>query len=793
MRRQRRGLLDQKPAGAGPLGTGGHISPLAEPAAGWKVGFQSAFDQAAIGMALIGLDGVWLRANSALCRLLGYSEQELAATNFQQLTHPDDLPADLERVARILRGEINSYQLEKRYIRRDGCAVWTFLIASLVQASDGGPLFFFCQVQDVSGRKRAEEALRASEQRFQAFLDNSPNLIFVKDTEGRYVLVNKEFEKVLKRNGKQVIGKKDEELFSPDQAAAFRANDRLVLQGGIAMEFEEVALHAEGPHTSIVHKFPLFDSEGRTCAIGGVATDISARIKAEAAVRRREEEHRRLVENVPEVVWKADQFGNAFFISEKIEKVFGYEAQEVYQSGAGLWFGRMHEEDRERVAEAYKRLFGENRPFDVEYRIRHRDGRWMWWHDRANSVITESGSRHAEGLLSDITERKQMEQQLLQRHKMEAIGQLAGGLAHDFNNLLTVIKGNNDILLDSLAHGTAARRSADQVGKAADKAASLTRQLLAFSRMQVLQPKVLDLNAVIIELGKMLPRLLGEDVEFAVVAEPALGRIKADQVQLEQVLVNLAANARDAMPHGGKLVIETKNVDLEEARARADHPASPGPYVLLMVSDTGQGMDKETQTRIFEPFFTTKKQGKGTGLGLATVYGIVKQSGGFIWVYSEPNQGTTFKIYLPRVEEPFVPAQQSIEEGPNLRGSETVLVVEDEDDVRELVGSFLRNSGYAVLEAANGVEGLLVAARQNGKIDLLLTDIVMPKMGGWELADRLTDARPGLNVLYMSGYSEYVATPLAIREYHGAFLQKPFSIGKLARKIRETLDRGGSQ
>ena len=792
MPRQKRISPKRPPERVAPAGFGAldfESAPWVNLGKGWNHGFQHAFDQAAIGMALVGLDGAWLRVNSALCRILGYSAEDLTATNFQHLTPADDLPVDLERLGQMLRGEIPSCQMEKRYIRRDGTLVWALLNVSLIRESNGQPIFFFSQVQDISERKRAEEALRESESRFQAFLDNSPNLIFIKDPQGRYLLVNKEFERVLARKEEAILGRGDEQLFPPEQAAAFRANDRRVLETGKATEFEEAALHADGPHTSIVHKFPLFAADGRICALGGVATDISARKRAEEVVRRREEEHRRLIENVPEVVWKADPLGNAFFISEKIEDLFGYTAQEVYEGGARLWFARMHEEDRERVAEAYAKLFSESQPFDVEYRIQHRDGRWMWWHDRANSFASDGGGSHAEGLLSDITERKHTQQQLLQRHKMEAIGQLAGGLAHDFNNLLTVIKGNNDMLSESLEPGTPARRGAEQVGKAADRAASLTRQLLAFSRMQVLQPQVLDLNALISELGTMLPRLLGEDVEFVVATDPHLGRVKADEVQLEQVLVNLAANARDAMPHGGKLVIETKNVALDAETARVHQTAPAGLYVLLTVSDTGQGMDKETQSHIFEPFFTTKKQGKGTGLGLATVYGIVKQSRGFIWVYSEPGQGTTFKIYLPRVEEPLETAEHHRNRAPKLRGSETVLLVEDEEAVRELVGGFLRTNGYAVLEATNGFEGLRLAARHGGNIDLLLTDLIMPKMGGWELADRLAGERPDLKVIYMSGYSEYVAAPGAKREHRGAFLQKPFSMQELGGRIREALDK----
>ena len=754
---------------------------------GWRAGFRTAFDQAAIGMALVGLDGGWLRVNSALCEILGYSKQELLATDFQHITHPEDLNAYLQRVDQMLQDKIHSYQTEKRYLQKKGHVVWALVGVSLVYDSGSKPLFFFLQIQDITERKRAEEELRKSDQRFQAFLDNSPNLIFIKDDQGRYLLVNKQFEKVLGVSQEQITAKRDEEVFPGKQGAAFRLNDQQVLKAGSPMEFEEVAQQEDGRHTSIVHKFPLFDAEGKIYAIGGIVTDITNRKRAEEELVRREDEHRRLIENVPEVVWKADEHGKVFFISEKMETVFGYTLAEIYDQGELLWFGRMHPDDRAQVREAYSRLFDENRPFDVEYRMQHRDGHWMWWHDRAACAIGWPQARQAEGLLSDVTERKHLEQQLRQKHKMEAIGQLAGGLAHDFNNLLTVIKGNNEILSVAAEQGQTSRRGIEQIRTAADRAASLTRQLLAFSRMQVLQPEVLDLNTVVADLIKMLPRLISENIELTFVPEATLGRVKADRSQIEQVIMNLAVNARDAMPEGGKLVIETKNFAMDEAYARRHPQARPGSYLLLTVSDTGEGMDADTQNHIFDPFFTTKAHGKGTGLGLATAYGIVKQSGGFIWVYSEPGRGATFKIYLPRVDEPLEPRQASGQDSAVTGGTETILLVEDEEAVRELVGGFLRQKGYTVKEAENGIEALRIMRQEAGTIHLLLTDLVMPKMGGLELAEKLRAQRSGLRVVYMSGYSEYNAAPDANKDWQGAFLQKPFSMGSLARKVRAVL------
>ncbi len=388
----------------------------------------------------------------------------------------------------------------------------------------------------------------------------------------------------------------------------------------------------------------------------------------------------------------------------------------------------------------------------------------------------------------DVTEIKSLERQLLQAQKMEAIGRLAGGVAHDFNNLLTAITGYTELVLSGLAPDAPQRRDLGEVQKAAERAAALTRQLLAFSRQQVLQPRVLDLNAVVADVEQMLRRVIGEDIGVVVVAGPALWPVRADPGQLGQVLLNLAVNSRDAMPEGGTLTIETANLELDGAYVRRHAAVRPGPYVMLAVSDTGVGMDAEIQARIFEPFFTTKEHGKGTGLGLATVYGIVKQSGGHIWVYSEPGRGTTFKIYLPRAEDDGErPAPAASTAGP-AGGSETVLLVEDEEGVRTLASRVLAAAGYTVLEARDAGEALAINRRHDGPVALLLTDLVMPGASGTDLAARLAAERPDLKVLYMSGYTGDATVRHQILQPHTAFLEKPFTPAALARKVRDVLD-----
>jgi PAS domain S-box-containing protein len=392
--------------------------------------------------------------------------------------------------------------------------------------------------------------------------------------------------------------------------------------------------------------------------------------------------------------------------------------------------------------------------------------------------------------MRDITEQRRLENQLWRSQKMEAVGRLAGGVAHDFNNLLTVITGYSDLVLASLSGSDPRRKNVEEILKAGERAASLTRQLLAFSRRQVLTPQPLDLNGVVLNLDKMLRRLIGEDIEVLNVLHPDLGTVKADPGQVEQVLVNLAVNARDAMPEGGRLIIETANASIDSQTARHyDPPMPPGDYVMLAVSDDGCGMDQETQNLIFEPFFTTKEEGKGTGLGLSTVYGIVKQSGGFIWVQSERGHGTSFKIYLPRIQNKEERhSSASSQEKPLAKGTETLLVVEDECAVRELVRGVLESAGYTVLLASRGEEAIQVASTHRNPIDLLLTDVVMPQMGGRELAKAVEKIDSKIKVVYMSGYAEKAIVHQGILEPGAVLIQKPFTPATLIRKIREVLD-----
>jgi PAS domain S-box-containing protein len=486
-----------------------------------------------------------------------------------------------------------------------------------------------------------------------------------------------------------------------------------------------------------------------------------------------------LIEKMPAVIWTTDIELRFTHSTGAGLQALGLRTNELVGQSIFQYLGTEDPESAP-IAASRRALAGETVSYEHEWQQRVLDCYVQPLRGADGSLLGVIG------VALDITDRKHLADQLRQSQKMQAVGELAGGVAHDFNNLLMVVKGHAQLLLDRLPDASPLRQSVQQVEKAADRAASLTRQLLAFSRKQVLQPRVLDMNDVVAGMIKMFARVIGENIEMAFLPAANLGRTKADPGQIEQVLLNLVVNARDAMPKGGRLTIETSNIHLDRGHAATHVSMEPGPYVMLTVSDTGCGMDAATQARIFEPFFTTKGPGKGTGLGLATVYGVVKQSGGYIWVYSEVGHGSTFKIYLPQVmAEVDKPAEK---ESPRMSvGTETILFVEDEQSVRDLVCDYLSSAGYRVLQAGDGVEALEVAAAHGGPIHMLVTDVVMPRMSGRDLANQLTSERPDLKVLFISGYTDDTIVRHGVLDGGVAFLQKPFNLKSLAEKIREVL------
>jgi PAS domain S-box-containing protein len=533
---------------------------------------------------------------------------------------------------------------------------------------------------------------------------------------------------------------------------------------------------------------PFFGPDGKVSGIFALARDVTERQRLLDKVRQAQQRLESVVTSSPAVLYTlegADARSLVLtWISGNVQEMMGYTLEQVMRPE--WWQERVHADDLARVfAEIAGELLTRGR-LAQEYRFLHRSGEYRWV--RSEMRRLSGGPIEVVGSWSDITERKKLEEQFRQAQKMEAIGQLAGGVAHDFNNLLTVISGYSEILLGSSGIEEGKKGLIREIGKAGERAASLTRQLLAFSRKQILEPRALDLNALIRDEEKMLRRLIGEDVTLATALDPALKRVKADPGQLEQVIMNLVVNARDAMPQGGRLTIETKSADLDGEYAKTHPRISAGRYVMLAVSDSGVGMTPEVKARIFEPFFTTKGMGKGTGLGLATVYGIVEQSGGHIDVYSEPGHGTSFKIFLPPVEEQRPSERPANGAMAMPEGSETILVVEDEDAVRAIALHSLQSCGYNVLEASDGKQALQRCEKHPGRIDLIVTDVVMPEMPGRLFVEHLAKTRPETKVLYMSGYTDDAVIRHGILQADTAFLQKPFTPQGLAKKVREVLD-----
>ena len=648
-----------------------------------------------------------------------------------------------------------------------------------------------CALEERVAQQQAILALQAFA---QEMVDNVPVGLLILSPDLNVLSANRTFLEAFQVRAEKVIGRP-----LPEVIQAEGPPRRIIGAAGPGSGPHDVLLDLAAPggmgtRPTRLTLTQISDGQGKGRLLLTVEDQTESerlRAAAEASERRL----RDLVQSIDAIVWEAEAKTHQFtFVSQRAEQILGYPVAQ-WLTQAGFWIEHLDPLDREQAVRARQQAIAEGRDHTLEYRVAAADGRQVWLHDTTHVVLDAEGHPiQLRGVAIDSTkgklaqaETKRLEQQLRQAQKMEAVGRLAGGVAHDFNNLLTIISGYSDLLLDDPGTLDPQRGYANEIRNASGRAASLTRQLLAFSRQQVLAPRVLDLNAVVTNIEKMLKRLIGEDIELVTVLGESLWPIKADPGQLEQVLLNLVVNARDAMPKGGVLTIETANVQIDSTSAQAHFPLTPGPYVLLTFSDTGIGMDAETQARIFEPFFTTKEKGKGTGLGLAMVYGIVKQSGGYIWVSSEVGKGTTFKIYLPRTEEETAEPGTGRSGLEAQQGRETLLLVEDEEAVRALARNVLRKKGYTVLEAGHGEEALKLSEQYLGQIDLLVTDVVMPQMSGFELARRLANSRPQIKVLYISGYADNAVWREGGLEPGGAFLQKPFSPEALAGKVREVL------
>jgi two-component system cell cycle sensor histidine kinase/response regulator CckA len=623
------------------------------------------------------------------------------------------------------------------------------------------------------------------EELFRLISENAADLIAVVDMRGNRIYNSLSYERVLGYSAEELRNSSSFEQIHPEDRERVREGAAEARRTGLGRPMEYRFRHKDGTWRVLESTASVIrNSEGQPDKLVIVNRDVTERKRAMEALQRSETDFRSMVGDAPYGIFKANMTGKLIMVNPALEKMLGYKSHaELLEVDLASGIYR-HSADHQKITELFLR---EQHFKDVEVEWKRKDGAFITVRCSGWPIKDESGT-DMEVFAEDVTERRFLERQLRMAQKMEAVGRLSGGIAHDFNNLLGVIIGYNQVIKRTLAPGQPTYEYAEEIEKAGLRAVALTRQLLAFSRQQVLEPVILNLNTLVSEMQKMLPRLIGEDIQLTLILDPIIGQVRADPGQIEQVVMNLVVNARDAMPDGGNLTIQTANAELDAVFKR-EHPGSiAGQYVMLAVTDTGTGIDPETQAQIFEPFFTTKGRDKGTGLGLATVYGVVKQSSGYIAVESEKGKGASFKVYLPRIEQPVTAPIKSAPAPLTVRGSETILLVEDAEPLRMLAQLFLKENGYQVLTAANGAEAQQVAAQNVGPIHLLLTDVVMPGINGRVLAERLAPGHPAMEVLYMSGYTDSFIAGHGVLEEGIHLLYKPCTEEALMRNIRELLD-----
>jgi PAS domain S-box-containing protein len=737
---------------------------------------------------------VW---NEAAENIFGWSSGEVIGTVLPTVPEPL-VDAFNELIERATEGEqIHNHETESR--RRDGTIFPYSISLAPHRNAEGETIGVISIGTDLSSSKLAEEELSRIRELYRVVVENSHDVIALFDPIGRFVFASPSYEQVLGYGPEELAGVSPISLVHPSDVQ--RASDglRQAMTGrGVAI-VELRMRHKRGDWVFVEGTTSsVLDDNGKLQAILMTFRDISERRSTEEELREAEARYRLLVEQLPLITYinVPGESGRWVYISPQLEEILGYQPAD-WTSEYGNFVDAIHPDDRERVT-AERATSGAKGRIALEYRLLSKDERTVWVRDEAVVVRDLSGKPlYVQGYLLDIStereaeaERRQLEAELLHSQKMEAIGRLAGGIAHDFNNILTAIIGYSELIASELDPASSLARDTEEIKRAAEQAAAMTQQLLAFSRRQVLQPAMLSPNEVIWHMEKMLQRLIGENIELATKLEPEIAVIRSDRSQFEQVIMNLVVNARDAMRNGGKITIETANVSFDSAEITKIGPPV-GDYVVVTVSDTGHGIDDETMPHIFEPFFTTKGQGEGTGLGLATVHGIVEQSSGTIQVSSEVGVGSVFRVYLPVAQE-GVGAEEADAPLGETRGTETLLLVEDEEMVRQLIARVLRDLGYEVFESSSGNEALSLSGAFDRPIDLLVTDVVMPGMSGRELAEILTEARPATRVLFMSGYTDETIVHNGVFDGEAEFIGKPFTPQELAHKVRGVLEAGGS-
>ncbi len=725
-----------------------------------------------------------------------YGSEDFPRTfsGWAELVHPDDLPRVIDAAkAQFASGAL--YQVDYRIRKTGGEYLHLLDRAALVMDEAGTPQKWVGILSDITASKAAEEALRKSEEHFRSLIENAADIITVVDQEGLISYCSPAIELYFGYRPDEVLGQNGFAFIYPeDLPKGLKLFADLVQQPGSSL-FTELRFvhkdgsyrHLEGVATNLLHN----------PAVAGIVIntrDVTERKITEEALRTSEERFRIAANITNDIIFERDFRTGVLRFRSDVSAYLGYGPEELPRTMYDF-AELIHPDDLSKLLEAVQQNFRTGIPYRVEIRVRKKDGVYAVWISQGTLVRDPTGVPVKWVVVAtDITRQKQaetekakLEEQLRQSMKMEAIGRLAGGVAHDFNNILTGITGYTQLLLSSVDADDPLRPDMLEIEKAAERAASLTAQLLAFGRQQIITPRVLDLNDLIVRSGNMLKRVIGEDIDFAVAPGKELKRVQADPGQIEQVLVNLAINAREAMPDGGKLTVETMNTRVDQEYCRQHAGVVPGEYVMMAVSDNGCGMNAEVRQHLFEPFYTTKEKGKGAGLGLSSVYGIVQQNNGFINVYSEVGVGTTFKICLPAVIDK---AAAVIPPGPpsSVNGTETILLVEDEETVRNLARRILEKHGYQVIAAADGEKACLICKDLTGDVALLLTDVIMPQMNGNQLYEQLKVLRPQLKVLYMSGYAENAIANHGVLDANTQFIRKPFTVDALARRVRAVLD-----
>ena len=723
-------------------------------------------------------------------QVTGHSSSEFTtgAARWKEIIHPEDIGWLKETFRKAVREKSATLHVEYRICRTDGGIRWIADRRQLIYSESGDFAYVDGLLLDVTEFKKVEEKLLESEDRYRDLVEHSQDLICTHDLKGRLLSVNPWAARIVGYSQDELLRMNMRDVIAPEVHSEFDKYLGDIGKNGTARGM--LLIRTRSDERRIWEYNNTLRTEGVTEPIvRGMAQDVTERMRMEKALRETTRRLQLAATSGGFGIWEWDIQSDALHWDDRMFELYGIP-RDTSLKGVERWHKYLHPDDYHASMEASQAAIRGEKEYDVEFRVVRPDAKVRALH--ANAVVIRDADGNAVrmiGINSDITERRNLEGQLRQAMKMEAVGRLAGGVAHDFNNLLTAIMGNVSLAIMKLPPSDPVEALLDEVKKAAERAARLTQQLLAFSRKQIIEPKILNINAMIADLNKMLARLIGEHIEMKTLPGKDLGMVKFDAGQFEQVMVNLAVNARDAMPDGGKLIIETANVDLDDDYCATHRYVSPGRFVLLAVSDTGHGMNDEVKRQIFEPFFTTKSKGSGTGLGLSTIYGAVKQSGGSIEVYSEEGKGTTFKIFLPRVEGDA--GRTGSDDGPQelMEGSETVLLVEDEDIVRRLCVKLLERLGYTVLKASGGDEAIGIAKGHPGRIDLLMTDVVMPGMNGRELAERLVEFHPETKVLFASGYTDDAIVHHGVLNEGVAFIGKPYTLSALAKKVRDVLDK----